>query len=200
MLRNKSILKNFKKQAKETLPTGIDMSIVDVWFQDEARIGQQNTTTRLWAEKGIRPRAIRQQQFEYAYLFGASCASQKQAVGLVLPSVNTEAMRLHMQAISEAVPAGRHALIIVDGALWHNSKALEGINNISLMKLPPASPELNPVEQIWQYLRQNKLANRCFKDYADIVDACCEAWNWFAAQPQRISQLTTREWASCMES
>jgi len=199
MLRNKRILKNFKKQAKDILPNDIDINRVDVWFQDEARMGQQNTTTRLWAEKGTRPRAIRQQQFEYAYIFGASCASLKQVVGLVLPSVNTEAMRLHMQSISQAIPVGRHALIIIDGARWHNSKALEGIDNISLMKLPPASPELNPVEQIWQCLRQNKLANRCFKNYADIVDACCEAWNWFAEQPQRISQLTTREWATLME-
>jgi len=178
------------------LPTGIALNKVDIWFQDEARIGQQNTTTRMWAAKGTRPRAIRQQQFEYAHLFGATCAAQQQAVGLVLPCVNTQAMRLHLQAISQAVPKGRHALILVDGSLWHNHKACKGIDNVSLLKIPPVSPELNPIEQVWQCLRQNKLANRCFDNYDAIVDACCKAWSWFEAQPQRISQLTQRQWTS----
>lgn len=191
-----ALKKNFVELATEVLPPEIDHSQVDIWFQDEARIGQQNTTTRLWAEIGTRPRAIRQQQFESAYLFGATCAAQGQAVGLVLPCANTEAMRLHIQAISQAVPHGRHALLLVDGALWHNSKACKDIDNVSLFKIPPASPELNPIEQVWQYLRQNKLANRCFENYTAIVDACCEAWNWFEAQPQRIKQLTSRDWAS----
>ena len=169
---------------------------VDVWFQDEARIGQQNTITRLWAEKGTRPRAIRQQQYKYTYLFGAVCAALGQAVGLVLPHANTDAMHHHLKAISEAVPPGRHALVVVDGASWHNSKACEGIDNITLLKLPPVSPELNPVEQVWQFLRQHQLANRCFENEKAVVDACCDAWNWFEAQPQRISKLTQRHWAS----
>jgi transposase len=105
-------------------------------------------------------------------------------------------MRLHLQAISQAVPDGRHALLIVDGALWHNAKAGQGIGNLTLLKLPPASPELNPIEQVWQYLRQHKLANRCFENYEAIVDACCEAWNWFEAQPGKVTELTRRGWAS----
>ena len=79
------------------------------------------------------PRAIRQQQYEYAYLFGAVCAAQETAIGLVLPNVNTQSMHLHLQAISQSVPDGRHALIIVDGALWHNDKACSGLDNISLL-------------------------------------------------------------------
>ncbi|MEM1010139.1 MAG: transposase [Myxococcota bacterium] len=79
---------------------------MDIWFQDEAQIGQQNTTTCLWAVKGQHPRAIRQQQFESVYLFGTSCSAQQQAIGLVLPRANTQTMRLHLDAISQAVPEG----------------------------------------------------------------------------------------------
>ncbi len=77
---------------------------------------------RLWAEKGTRPRAIRQQPFEYSYIFGAACPATGQAVGLVLPCVNRAAMEAHVNAIAEQVPDGRHAVLIVDGAAWHSEK------------------------------------------------------------------------------
>ena len=73
-----------------TLPENVSIEAVDIWFQDEARVGQKGTLTRTWAKKGTRPRLVRQQQFEYAYIFGAVCPAQDQAVGLVLPVINTE--------------------------------------------------------------------------------------------------------------
>ena len=98
------------------LPKGISLEHTDIWFQDEARVGQRGTLTRTWAVKGTRPRLTRQQQFEYAYLFGAVCPARDQAVGLVLPVVNTEAMLIHLEHISANIPEGRHAVIIVDRA------------------------------------------------------------------------------------
>ncbi len=95
---------------------------MDIWFQDEARIGQQGSTTRLWAKKGTRPRAVKQRQFISTYIYGAVCPSLKLAVGLILPKANSECMILHIDEISKAVPKGRHALVIVDGAAWHGSK------------------------------------------------------------------------------
>lgn len=74
--------------------------------------------TRVWAKKGTRPRVIRQQQYEYAYLFGAVCPSQDKAVGLVMPKVNTKAMQTHLALIAEHVPAGRHAVVVLDRASW----------------------------------------------------------------------------------
>jgi len=85
---------------------------------------------------------------------------------------------------------------VVDGALWHNSKAGEGFDNLTLLKLPPASPELNPIEQVWQYLRQHHLANRCFDGYQHILEVCCEAWNVFAQNPKTIASITQRKWAT----
>ena len=182
-------LKNFAEYARAALPDGLDLSKVDLWFQDESRVGQQGSTTRQWTIKGTRPRAIQQCQFTYAYIYGAVCPSSGEAVGLVLPSVNGEAMKLHLQAISDAVPEGRHALLIVDGAAWH-SKNYE-LSNITLLKLPPYSPELNPVEQVWQWLKQRFLSNRCFEDYQSIVDA----WNEFRSDRGRVHQMCSRLWA-----
>ncbi|WP_349282831.1 transposase (plasmid) [Polaromonas hydrogenivorans] len=95
------------------------------------RIGQRGTQTRLWARKGTRPRVVRQQQSESAYIFGAVCAQRDTAVGLILPQANTEAMTLHLQAISEAVPAGRHAVLVLDRAGWHTTAKLPQFSNLS---------------------------------------------------------------------
>jgi transposase len=174
----------------------VDGAQVDIWFQDEMRVGQQGTLTRLWAPTGTRPRVVRQQQYEYAYVFGAVCPQRDEALGLVLPSVNTAAMALHLRTIDEAVPVGRHALVVVDGAGWHSASVTEGLNNVTLLKLPPASPELNPTEQVWQQLRQRHLANRCFSGYEDVVQACCEAWNAFTSLPGAVRHLCSRQWAT----
>lgn len=178
------------------LPEGVEHRQVDIWFQDEMRVGQQGTLTRLWAPTGTRPRVVRQQQYDSAYVFGAVCPVRDQAVGLVLPGVNTEAMALHLQAVSMAVPPGRYALVVVDGAGWHSEAAAQGLENLTLLRLPPASPELNPVEQLWQQLRQRDLANRCFEDYEAIVQTCCEAWNAFTALPDALRRLCSRQWAT----
>ena len=191
----KRLLKNFEAQALETLPNDIDRAEVDIWFQDEARIGQQNTMTRCWAKTGTRPRVVRQQQFLSAYLFGASCPATGQSVAIVMPVSNAASMTAHLRCISEQLDAGRHAVIVLDRAAWHTTKRLPGCHNISLMYLPPASPELNPMEQVWQQLRQDSLSNRCFDDYDDIVSSICDAWNRFTADPERVKSLCHRKWA-----
>lgn len=169
--------------------------MVDIWFQDEARVGQKGTLTRTWAVKGTRPRLIKQQQFEYAYLFGAVCPARDEAVGLVMPSVNTEAMLIHLEHISAKIPVGRHGVIVLDRATWHTTKKLKTFANLSLLPLPPVSPELNPTEQVWQVIRDESLANRCYSDYDDIVYACCDGWNAFVDVPNRVKNLCSRDWA-----
>jgi hypothetical protein len=97
-------------------PFNIQQDQIDVWFQDEARFGQQNQTTKIWATKGTRPRVVKQQQFEYGYLFGAVCPSTGQTEALISPVVNKEMMSVHLSQISNATPNGRHAVVIMDGA------------------------------------------------------------------------------------
>lgn len=178
------------------LPENVTMKSVDIWFQDEARVGQRGTVTRIWAKKGTRPRIRRQQKFEYVYVFGAVCPARDEAVGLVLPIVNTEAMLVHLEHISAQIPEGRHAVIVLDKAAWHTTKRLKKFKNISLLPLPPTSPELNPTEQVWQVLRDEHLANRSYEDYDAIVSASCDAWNAFVDTPNRVRNLCSRSWAN----
>ena len=170
-----------------------------MWWQDEARVGQQGSLTYIWADKGSRPRAPRDQRYDWAYLFGAVCPARRVGAALVLPLVNAEAMNLHLTEISTQVAPGAHAVITLDGAGWHQAGGrLVVPENISLLPLPPYSPELNPVENVWQFLRQNHLANRVFDTYTAIVDACCEAWNELTANPDRIRSIATRQWAKAV--
>jgi transposase len=157
-------------------PLHTTLDKIDIWFQDEARFGQQNTTTRLWATKGSRPRAVRQQQFDSAYLFGAVCPATGATEALIAPWVNKEIMTKHLEQISKRTPQGRMAVVIMDGASWHSEDTTIEFENVRILKLPPYSPELNPIEQVWSWLRQHHLANRVFSGYEDIVDACSKAW------------------------
>ena len=108
-------------------------------------------------------------------------------------------MNLHLAEIARNVAPSAHAILVLDGAGWHVSKKLIIPDNISLLKLPPYSPELNPIENVWAYLRGTKLAHRLLNTYDDITNACCEAWNSFLADPKTIRSITTREWAMCQK-
>ena len=174
---------------------------VEVWFQDEARVGQQGTLTYVWAETGTRPRAPKDLRYEWAYLFGAVCAERGVGAALVLPRANTHAMNLHLAEISRNVAAGAHALLVCDGAGWHRTGGrLRVPENISLLRLPPYSPELNPVENIWEYLRANKLSNSVFDTYDTIVERCCTAWTWLTDAPDRIRSLATTPWTKTVKA
>ena len=153
--------------------------------------------TRVWAERGSRPVAPRDQRYSWAYIFGAICPARGTAAALVLPLANTDMMNLHLVEIAANVAPGAHAVLTVDGAGWHRSGGkLRVPDNITLLRLPPYSPELNPVENVWAYLRGNKLSNRVFESYEAIVDACSDAWVWLNNQPERITSIGTRHWAS----
>jgi len=105
-------------------------------------------------------------------------------------------MNLHLAEISRHVVPGAHAVMLLDGAGWHQQGGrLVVPDNVSLLALPPYSPELNPLENVWEFLKQNFLSNRVFANYDAIVDACCNAWNALMALPERIRSLTERSWA-----
>lgn len=104
-------------------------------------------------------------------------------------------MQIHLDEISKKVTFKKHAVLVVDRAGWHRAKGLKIPQNISLLYLPPYSPELNPIEQIWAYLRQHYFANRAFNGYADILNVCADVWQEFAATPGLISSLCSRKWA-----
>jgi hypothetical protein len=173
---------------------GISADAIEVWFADEARIGQKNKITRRWARRGSRPSAPKDQRTASTYIFGAICPEQGKGAGLVLPWCNTEAMGLHLRAISEKVARGRHAALLLDQAGWHMSAGLVVPDNITLVPLPAKCPELNPQENIWQFMRDNWLSNRVFQSYDAIVDHCCDAWNNLTDQPWIIMSIGLRNW------
>jgi transposase len=112
----------------------------------------------------------------------------------VVPEANTLMMNLHLEVIGAAVAEGAHAAVLLDGAGYHHSIRLKVPANITLIRLPRYAPELNSAENIWEYLRKNKLSNSVFKTYDDIVDKACAAWRFFAIDKPTIRSVTHREW------
>lgn len=103
-------------------------------------------------------------------------------------------MGSHLEEIAKAVAPGSQALLMVDGAGWQGAKALAVPDNITLLKLPPYAPELNPMENVWAYLRSNKLAISAFDSYEDKIEECQDGWNFFANDPICITAITHRNW------
>lgn len=170
---------------------------VEIWFQDEARVGQKGSLSYLWAKKGSCPVMVRDNRHDTAYLFGAICPARAVGAAVITPAVNTECMNLHLAEISTQVAPGAMAAVICDGAGWHKAGgALRVPGNLMLIPLPPYSPELNSMENVWEYLRANRLSFSVWEDYDAIVEACASAWNWFMAEPGRIRSIGAREWAT----
>lgn len=172
------------------------MDRVEVWFQDELREGQQGSLSRSWAPKGTRPQRIRQRQFKSSYLYGAVCPKKDKACGLVLPEASTEGMQLHLYEISKNITRGYHAIVVMDKAGWHVAKKLKVPSNMTLIKLPAYSPELNPMEQVFQQLRKLKLSNTCYETYEEIDQALAKVWMEFIGEKGNIKRLCTRKWAN----
>src|SRR6202030_2376948 len=165
-----------------------------------------NKITRRWAKRGTRPSAPHDQRTASAYIFGAICPADGKGAGLVLPSCNSEAMALHLEEISLAVAPGAHAILLLDQAGWHVSKKLPIPDNITLLPLPPKSPELNPVENIWQFMRDhrnprlglsvminetryNTLKKRCKPKHSDGAPAAAIHVPDLVSRPDRVAPV-----------
>ena len=112
-----------------------------------------------------------------------------------MPRCNVAAMQKHLEEISQAVAEGAHAVIIMDQAGWHTADTLKVPDNLTLIALPPRCPELNPVENIWQFMRDDGLSNRILTSFENIIDHCCDAWNRLIAQSWKIMSIVYRQWA-----
>jgi DDE superfamily endonuclease len=143
--------------------------------------------------EGTRPRQPKDQRYANAYVFGAICPARDTGTALVLPRANVGAMQHHLDEISRCVAAGAHAVLTLDKAGWHTTRKLQVPGNISLLHLPARSPELNPTENIWQFLRQSYLSNRVFRDYDDVIEASSSAWNRLTAEQGRIVSIASAD-------
>ena len=142
---------------------------IRIFFQDEARMGQQGTLTRIWARRGSRPTAIKQTEYKWVYLWAAVEPSTGEMAAMITPDVNTERMSQFLSGLSSMLAADDLAIVVLDNAGWHRAKTLQIPSNLVLLPLPSYSPELNPAERLWQWLRSHHLANRIFSDYEDLL-------------------------------
>ena len=147
-----------------------------VFAQDEARIGQQGTLTRVWARTGSRPTAVRQTEYEWVYLWAAVEPATGASVAMITPTVDTDLMKRLLAGLSGTLAPDEHAVLVLDNAGWHTADALEVPANVTLLHLPPYSPELNPVERLWAWLRSHHLANRVYADYDELLRETDRAW------------------------
>ena len=147
-----------------------------VYFQDESRFGQQGTTTNVWAKKGSRPSALRQTEYEYLWVLGAVCPETGHAEGLLSPQLNTKIINIFLQQFSQTIPAEEYGVMVWDGAGFHTSKQLKVPDHVTLVPLPAYSPELNPIENLWHYLKRHFWSNRAYQDYDALEEAAMAAW------------------------
>ena len=148
--------------------------------------------TNLWAEKGSRPSAVKQTEYEWIYVFGAVNPVNGKSSGLLAPTVNTDYMNHHLRFISQEAGTDVHVVLILDQAGWHIAKALQVPENITLLHLPAYSPELNPIERLWAYIKSHYLSNRVYKDYEELFDVAKNAWNKIS--PDRLRSICNTSW------
>jgi transposase len=171
-----------------------------VYFQDESRFGQQGTTTNIWAQKGSRPTAIRQTEYDYLWVLGAVCPQTGHAEGLLSPQLNTGIVNTFLEQFSQTLGAHEHAVMIWDGAGFHTSRHLRVPNNVTLLRLPPYSPELNPIENLWHYLKSHFWSNRAYDDYEALEQAAVDAWAKAVLDPELMKTVCAAKYLKSASS
>lgn len=167
---------------------------LELWFQDEARFGRQGTLTRVWAERGSHPRALRPIGYEWVYLFGAVCPASGATHAVLFPCADVEVMEAYLADFARHLSPGVHALLVLDRAGWHTSGKLHVPARVTLQFLPPKSPESNPAELPWREMRQKHLSNRVFPTVAYMDDEVAEAWRLVTQDEAAVRSLCDFDW------
>lgn len=160
-------------------------------FQDEAGFGRINKPKYCWCEKGIRPTVPCHHIREYRYAYGAVEPKTGESFFLIMPYCNTDHMNVFLENLSKAYPKDK-IMLVCDGASWHASKALVIPDNIELLHIPPYTPEMNPIEQIWEELREKGFRNEVFPSLSKVVDRLCDVICNLTADT--IMSITSRDW------
>jgi transposase len=164
-----------------------------LFFQDESRFGRISQALACWAPIGIRPIIPSQIVREYTYAYTAACPQDGETVSLILPDMKTDCMSLFLEELSNRYPEA-HIGLVVDGASSHESKELKVPENISLIPLPPYSPELNPVENFWKELKKEGFYNRVFHSLKEVEDLLEEKLKYFMDNPKLVQPVVGYHW------
>ena len=164
---------------------------IRLMFQDEAGFGRINKPKYCWCFPGLRPTVPCHHIREYQYAYGAVEPATGENFFLVLPYCNTDCMNIFLEQLSQKY-SNDYILLPLDGAAWHTSKKLKIPDNIRLLQLPPATPELNPIEQIWKEIRKLGFRNETFKTLEKVVDRLCDTVN--SLTHEVVKSITGRQW------
>ena len=178
-------------KAVEDAFSEIEHRSVRLMFQDEAGFGRINRPRYCWCKKGFRPCVPCHHIREYRYAYGAVEPLTGESFFLVMPYCNTECMNVFLRELSRKYPDD-YLLVVTDGAAWHTAKRLQIPENVKLLYLPPATPEMNPIEQIWAWLRLHGFRNEVFQTLDNVVDRLCEII--CSLSNQIVSSITLRTW------
>lgn len=166
-------------------------------FQDEARFGRISELRDCWAPKGVRPKVPKQHVREAVYCYAAVAPMQRQLVRMVKPKVNTQEMSVFLRYTAMKMP-GKRIVMVLDGAGWHRAKALRIPPSIRLARLPPYSPELNPVEHVWDEVREKGFANQLFLDLASVEVRIKTTLDDFTKNPGDVRSMTCFPWVELL--
>jgi len=162
-------------------------------FQDEARFGRINPPRRCWSPRGIRPAVCSQFVREYTYVYGAVSPSDGKLDTLILPMVNADAMSIFLREISNRYPK-EQILMFLDSASWHKANELIIPNNIDLIPLPPYSPQLNPMENMWEEIREKGFKNKMFLSLDSVEDQLMETLRSMEANTKKNASIAGFNW------
>jgi DDE superfamily endonuclease len=161
-----------------------------ILVQDEGCFGRISRAKRCWAPPGVRPHAPAQVVREYVYVYTAVAPAQGEMVSLILPQASTAMMNLFLEQVSQTF--SKYFLVMqVDGASWHHAHELVIPENMRLIEQPPYSPEVNPVEHVWDELREKHFHNRVFPSLEALIEVLCQGLNDLADDPKRLRSLTS---------
>lgn len=166
---------------------------VRLLFQDEARFGRISDSRRCWAPLPSRPLVGQQVVREYIYGFTAVSPQDGKMSCLILPWVDAETMSIFLEHTAQTFP-NDFCLMILDGAGWHHATDLRLPSNMALLYLPPYSPELNPVEHLWSYLRTNTIGNTTFKSLDQVQSTLADGMRQLLQQPELVASITNFSW------
>jgi len=168
---------------------------IRIMFEDEAGFGRISDPADCWAPSGVRPITYRHHIREYEYAYGAVDPVDGESFFLILPNSDTKCMNIFLRELSKAYPED-YILMPLDNAVWHKSKTLEVPDNIRLFYLPPRTPEMNPIEQIWKEIRKRGFKNQIFGTLDKVVQRLCDTCN--SLTNECIKSVTGRDWILSM--
>lgn len=179
----------------KTLQEAYPGAKVELWAEDEARLGLKPVIRRVWAPVGDRPTARVKRGYEWTYLYGFVRPTSGEVYWLILPTVNKELFSMALQEFAKEVGVGedKHVLLVLDQAGWHTSGEVEVPEGLHLEFLPSSSPELQPAERLWP-LTNERVANRLFEQISQIEEALVQRCVELLDQAETISNLTNYHW------